>query len=333
MTAKRAYRTTFEALDALHAERDAALLPMIKAALERRHVTDPEVWDGYPCSAAEDDESDYYGGLFLNLERCARLDPSGVTSKAIRIAFEFGQASIVGTTDPEKVERVLANMEKQERRYKKGGTTTGPEAAADAKERNRVLKDVWRAYRGQFGDGLKLAKKVCAGECKYVDDSGNERNYTAVLSLERIKALFSEWTQEAVIAAERETWATSGWREIRRGKPATNGFPGTADKHSRSTHDGYFVLLFDEGDGVWSLSLRLPFVADKRRSDGTVVWGDDFERYRNARTESGVSLDDAKAGSYVFIEETRERELLAKREKQEYRRRMDARLARDSAGW
>ena len=95
MTAKRAYRTTFEALDALHAERDAALLPMIKAALERRHVTDPEVWDGYPCSAAEDDESDYYGGLFLNLERCARLDPSGVTSKAIRITFKFGRRRIV----------------------------------------------------------------------------------------------------------------------------------------------------------------------------------------------------------------------------------------------
>lgn len=60
--------TTTAAVLAVIDAADAAVLPRIRAALERRHVADPEVWDGYPCSAAEDDESDYYGGLFLNLD-------------------------------------------------------------------------------------------------------------------------------------------------------------------------------------------------------------------------------------------------------------------------
>jgi hypothetical protein len=151
-----------EALEALGAERDdTALLLTIKAALKRRHVNDFEVRGGYrPFVEGDeridwvegidwDEENDflinyegiyYTRGMFRCLESCAREDPSGQTIKAIRIAFALGQASIVGTTDPEKVERALTTMEKQERRYKKGGTTTGPEKAADAKERHRVLK-------------------------------------------------------------------------------------------------------------------------------------------------------------------------------------------------
>jgi hypothetical protein len=318
MTPIRAELTPAAALLARKAAKDAALLPMIKAALERRHVSDAEVWDGYPCSAAEDDESDYLGGLLLNLERCARLDQSGVTTKAIRIAFELGQASIVGTTDPEKMERFLTNTEKQERRYKKGGATTGPEAAADAKERNRVLKDVWRAYRGQFGDGWTLAKKVYAGECKYADDSGEEQPYTAALSVEGARMLFRQWAQEAVIAAERETWATSGWSE-------TKVWPGEpTPKHIRSTRDGYTVELSEEDD-CWLLKVRMPVAGDEA--------GDGFLYESRARTHAGVSLDDAKAGSYALIEWDREQEPLKKREWREFRKRMKARGSRDSWRW
>jgi hypothetical protein len=273
------------------------------------------VWDGYPCSAEEDEESDYYGGLFLNLERCARLDPSGQTTKAIRIAFALGQASIAGTTDLERVERFLANAEKQERRYKKGGTKTGPEAAADAKERYRAMKEVWAANRDKY-KSMELVRKVRNGEFGFLTD----------LKEDRVKTLFGKWAQEAVIAAERETWATIGWDGW------SDGIPNCRWKHHRSTHDGYLAQLFETDDG-WRLKISAPPAPDKPGPDGIVIAGDDFIRSRVAQTHPGISLDDAKAAIYWLIERDREREVLEKRQKKGLSKRMEAREASASWSW
>jgi hypothetical protein len=298
---QRVYAAT---TDALEAERDAAaLLLTIKAALKRRHVTDFEVWGGFRPFVEGDEATDedteylinyeginYIRGMFRCLESSAREDPSGATTNAVRIAFALGQASIAGSTDPERVERFLANAEKQGRRYKKGGTKVGGERAVDAKGRHRVLKEVWRRYRGQFGDGLRLAKKIEARQCKYVDDSGNEKIYPADLSPEGMKGWFRKWAKEEVIATEPETWATSGWYR-------------SGSTHCRDTHDGYLAQLF-ETDGRWRLEIREPL--EYKPPSGPVVRGH-ITWFGGVETRPGVSLDDAKAGSYQFIERERKR--------------------------
>jgi hypothetical protein len=312
MTAEpRAHAATKEALDALEAERDAALLPMIKAALERRHVTDFKVWGGSRPFVEGDERIDrdeeidwdeandllikyegisYTRGMFRCLGSYAREDPSGQTIRAIRIAFALGQASITGTTDPEKIERFLAAAEKQSAAVRKAGTITGSKKAAKAEQRNQVLKEVWRRYRDQFGDGLKLAEKIEDGECKYVDESGKEKVYKGHLSVERMRDLFRKWATEVVIATEPETWATSGWERW-------------GSTHHRSTHDGYRAQLF-ETDGRWDLEMAVQVVADKPPRNG-VAAARGYVRYRGVRMPPGVSLDDAKAASYRFIEQER----------------------------
>ena len=313
MTAKRAYAAAIEAPEAVEAERDAAaLLLAIKAALKRRRVTDFEVWGGYR-PVVEGDEAtceeteqlinyegiNYIRGMLRCLESSAREDPSGATTNAIRIAFALGQASIVGSTDAERVERFLANAEKQARRYNKGGTKVGNERAVDAEGRHRVLKEVWRQYRGQFGDGRTLAKKIEARECKYMDDSGKERVYPAALSLDGMKGWFRRWAKEDVIATEPETWATSGWYR-------------SGSTHCRDTHDGYLAQLFETDDGRWRLEIREPL--EYKPPSGPIVRGR-IGRFVGVQTRPGVSLDDAKAGSYRFIEREREGAVLKKREK------------------
>lgn len=55
-------------------ERIATVLAGIKADLERKLVTDPKVWSGYPWPDDVDDEDlpDVDVGLFEQLVRCAR---------------------------------------------------------------------------------------------------------------------------------------------------------------------------------------------------------------------------------------------------------------------
>ena len=169
------------------AERIANALAEVKADLERKPVTDPQVWNGYPDGWRSGDEGDEDDpsvpvGLFLNLERCTRGNPTWQMAMAIRIAFELGRASITGTVDPAAAAKLVTMVN----RHRHGGLMTGAEAKADAEERHRVLKDVWRAHHGQYSD-RELAKKVCDGEFGFVTDLGEDR----------VRALFGEWAREA----------------------------------------------------------------------------------------------------------------------------------------
>jgi hypothetical protein len=94
------------------AEEIAAVLAGVKAALERKPVTDPKVWSGCPWpEGVEDEDMPYvHVGLFEHLVRCTRGDPSGRMATAIDIAFELGRASIVGKVDPAVAKRLLEGM-------------------------------------------------------------------------------------------------------------------------------------------------------------------------------------------------------------------------------
>ena len=85
------------------AEKIAFALAEVKAGLKRKPVTDPKVWSGYPdgwSPGDDEDENDHVEvGLFQNLERCTRSNPTWQMAMAIRIAFELGRASIVGKAD------------------------------------------------------------------------------------------------------------------------------------------------------------------------------------------------------------------------------------------
>ena len=62
------------------AEKIANALAEVKAGLKRKPVTDPKVWSGYPdgwSPGDEEDENDHVEvGLFQNLERCTRSNPT-----------------------------------------------------------------------------------------------------------------------------------------------------------------------------------------------------------------------------------------------------------------
>jgi len=296
MTPMRA-ELTAAALLAASAAEDAALLPRIKAALERRHVADPEVWNGYPCSAAEDGESDYYGGLFLNLERCTRVDPSRLMAKAIRIAFELGQASIVGTTDPEKTERILTGMEKLDNARKGGGDTTGSYTKRDADGGHKALKKLWAERHEQVSDH-ELAREACADKC------------ITKLGEDRARALFGQWRREAVYANERDTWATGDWIAMKE-------YPGGGREHRRRTHDGYHVVL-TEDDGRWRCLVQLH---DYEEEDRIWEW----------KGGSAESLDEAKAESYAVVKEVREQLAQAKKRLAKRRAKRTGKIASRAA--
>ena len=225
------------------AERIAAVLAGIKADLERRHVSDPEVWDGYPRSADADDADDYYGGLFLNLVRCTRVDPSLVMAKAIDIAFELGRASIVGTADQDENERILTGMEKLDRARKRGGDRTGGYTKRDAEGGHKALKKMW-AERHEHVSGHELAREACA-----------DKRITK-LSEERVRALFGQWKRDE----ERDTWGTGCWiAAMTPESPMERKFPPkrrSKNGWERRTYDNYIVLLFEE-DGRWRCLVQL----------------------------------------------------------------------------
>lgn len=274
-----------ETTTASAAEYTADLLAGIKADLERRQVSDPEVWDGYPRSAEEDAAHDYYGGLFLNLVRCTRVEPSDrVIAKAIEIAFELGRASIVGTADRDKTERILTGMEKLDRARKRAGDKTGGYTQRDAEGSHKVLKKMW-AERPEHVSDHELAREACA-----------DKRITK-LSDDRVRALFGQWKRDE----ERDTWATGSWiaamtpespieRKFPPKRPSKNGW-------ERRTHDDYCVVLFEE-DRRWRHLVRL--------SDEDGTW--------EVRSKgSAESLDEAKAESYAAVETLREQKAQAKK--------------------
>jgi hypothetical protein len=94
-------------------ERIADALAEIKDGLAG--VNDPRVWDGYPdgwSPSEKDDEDDYREpvGLFLNLERCTRGDPSWQMAMAIRTAFELGRASIARKASKAAYTKLIEDM-------------------------------------------------------------------------------------------------------------------------------------------------------------------------------------------------------------------------------
>ena len=264
------------------AEYTAELLAGIKADLERRHVSGPKVWDGYPRSADEDDADDY-GGLFLNLVRCTRVEPSRVMAKAIRIAFELGRASIVGTADQDETERILAGMEKLDDARKQGGDSTGGYSQRDADGYHEALKKMWSERHEHVSDH-ELARQACA-----------DKRITK-LSWHRVRALFGQWKREAVKASERDTWATGCWiAAMTPVSPTERTFPPkqpSKNAWERPTHDGYCVVLFEE-DRRWRCLVRL-FQQDGHQT----FWPEG----------SAESLGEAKAESYAVVEALRKQQ-------------------------
>jgi hypothetical protein len=76
---------------------------------------DERVWSGYPDGWRQGDEDDddprVPVGLFLNLERCTRSDPSWQIALAIRTAFELGRASIAGKASKAAYAKLIADTE------------------------------------------------------------------------------------------------------------------------------------------------------------------------------------------------------------------------------
>jgi hypothetical protein len=221
------------------AERIAEVLADIKADLERRHVTDPKVWSGYPWPEGVEDEDmpRVHVGLFEQLVRCTRGAPTlGKMASAIRITAELTQAVIVGrAADQDEVERVVDAMEKRAKGVRKGGKKTGGEKQAANAESERVMKGVWRAYRGQFGSDRALAEGMRDRKCKYMD-AGRERVFVPHVEVERARALLGEWARE-------EKWA-AGWSAV------------DGEYHQR-TPNGYHVEVSSEG-GSWRLRVKAP---------------------------------------------------------------------------
>jgi hypothetical protein len=285
------------------AEYTADLLAGIEADLERRHVSDPEVWDGYPRSADEDDADDYYGGLFLNLVRCTRVEPSRVMAKAIEIAFELGRASIVGTADQDETERILAGMEKLDRARKRGGDKTGGYTQRDAEGGHKALKKMWAERREHVISDHELSREACA-----------DKRITK-LSEERVRALFGQWKRDE----ERDTWATGCWIAVMTPEsPTERTFPPKRPSKNgweRRTHDDYCVVLFEE-DRKWRCLVRL---SDE---DGT----------RTVRSRrSAESLDEAKAESYAVVEVLREEQTQAKKRLAKRRAKRTGKIASRAA--
>ena len=205
-------------------------------------------------------------------------------SKAIRIAFELGRASIVGTTDPEETERILRGMEKLDDARKRGGDSTGGYTKRDADGGHKKLKEKWTQRHEHVSDH-ELAREVCA-----------DKSITK-LSNDRVRALFGQWKRDE----ERDTWATGCWiaamtpkspmeRKIPPQRPSKNGW-------ERRTYDDYCVLLFEENDR-WRCIVR--------RSDEEGTW---TVKSRG----SAESLDEAKAESYAVVEELRKEQAQAKK--------------------
>ena len=130
--------------------------------------------------------------------------------------------------------------------WKRGPKVSGREErrrAAKSKRptlnRERVMKGVWRAYRGQFGSDRALAEGMRDRKCKYMD-AGRERVFVPHVEVERLRALFGEW-------ARQEKWA-AGWVVM-------------GGEYHQDTHDNYRVALFQE-DGSWRLRIKAPHILE-----------------------------------------------------------------------
>ena len=137
------------------AERIAHALAEVRAELERKPVTDPKVWSGHPDGwhpGDEDDEDDprVPVGLFLNLERCTRSDPSWQMAMAIEFAFELGKAAIVGEADPVAAARLMAGMKAMADGRRNGIGESLRRRQAKAEGWRMSVRSIWWDKRGQF---------------------------------------------------------------------------------------------------------------------------------------------------------------------------------------
>ena len=130
-------------------ERIADALCEIKNGLA--DVDDPRVWSGYPdgwSPGDRDDEDDSREpvGLFLNLERCTRGNPTWQMAMAIETAFTLGKLSENRDVDVEALrERLITDWRR--RNGKKGGDVV----RQDADDRWRAKgKEKWLEARGSF---------------------------------------------------------------------------------------------------------------------------------------------------------------------------------------
>jgi hypothetical protein len=130
-------------------ERIVDALAAIKDGLS--HITDPRVWSGYPDGWSPGDEGDEDDrgtpvGLFLNLERCTRGNPTWQMAMAIENAFALGKLSENRDVDVEALrERLLTDWRR--RNGEKGGDVV----RQDADDRWRAKgKEKWLEARGSF---------------------------------------------------------------------------------------------------------------------------------------------------------------------------------------
>ena len=135
-------------------ERIADVLAQIKGSLER--VDDPHVWGGYPDGwrpGDEDDEDDprVPVGLFLNLERCTRGDPTWQMAMAIDIAFALGKRAANGDVD-------FADLQRRIEACRRGALNA---AAVKSGEWKAVAHEMLDADKGRTTDE-KITDKIDA---------------------------------------------------------------------------------------------------------------------------------------------------------------------------
>jgi hypothetical protein len=136
-------------------ERIADALAEIKDGLSR--IEDPSVWRGYPDGWSPGDEGDEDDrgtpvGLFLNLERCTRGNPTWQMAMAIEIAFALGRTSEDKLSTDELARLVEINQAKWRTALaSENGKKGGDAVRQGADDRWRAKgKEKWLAARGSF---------------------------------------------------------------------------------------------------------------------------------------------------------------------------------------
>jgi hypothetical protein len=138
-------------------EQIADALGEIKNGLS--HIKDPSVWRGYPDGWSPGDEGDEDDrgtpvGLFLNLERCTRGDPTWQMAMAIEIAFALGRTS-EDTISPDQLARLVEIKQAEWRTAvaSENGKNGGNVVRQDADDRWRGKgKEKWFEARGSFSE-------------------------------------------------------------------------------------------------------------------------------------------------------------------------------------
>jgi hypothetical protein len=126
----------------------ADALAEVRDALLERTKDDPRIWSGYPDGwkpGDEDGDPHEEVGLFLNLERCTRSDPSWQIAMAIRTAFALGRLSENGGADVNALyERLMSDWRRE------NGEKGGGKHRVEADKWRIPGKSIWSSKRGSF---------------------------------------------------------------------------------------------------------------------------------------------------------------------------------------